>query len=52
MKDKIKIDLNSIDIKEEQKGKLKQLFPEVFNEEKIDFEKLRFSLGENIDIGK
>lgn len=47
-----KIDLKSMNIKEEQKEKLKQVFPEVFNEEKIDFEKLKLSLGENIDTGK
>jgi len=52
MKDKIKINLHSKNIKGEQKTKLKQFFPEVFNEEKIDFEKLKLSLGENVDIGR
>jgi adenine-specific DNA-methyltransferase len=47
-----KVDLKSMSIKDEQKEKLKQFFPEVFNEDKIDLEKLKLSLGENIDIGK
>jgi len=52
MKDKIKMNPHSMNIKEEQKEKLKQLFPEVFNEEKIDFDKLKLSLGEDIDAGR
>ena len=52
MKDEIKMDIHSMNIKEEQKEKLKQLFPEVFNEEKIDFDKLKLSLGEDIDVGR
>ncbi len=52
MKKNNKLDLNSIDVKEVQKAKLKQLFPEVFNKEKVDFEKLKLSLGENIDTGR
>ncbi len=35
-----KLDLRSMDIAREQKEKLRQLFPEVFSEGKIDFEKL------------
>ncbi len=42
-----------MDIKQEQISKLKQLFPEVFTEgDKIDWEKLKTTLGENIDVGK
>ncbi|MDD3014037.1 MAG: site-specific DNA-methyltransferase [Candidatus Gastranaerophilales bacterium] len=41
-----------MNIEGEQKEKLKQLFPEVFNEEKIDFDKLKLSLGEDIDVGR
>lgn len=41
-----------MDITQEQKTKLKQLFPEVFNEDKIDFEKLKLALGEDIDLGR
>lgn len=48
-----KLPLTSMNITEEQISKLKQLFPEVFTENnKIDFEKLKLTLGENIDVGK
>ena len=47
-----KIDLNSKSITEEQKRKLKQLFPEVFNEKKIDWDKLKATLGEELDDGQ
>jgi adenine-specific DNA-methyltransferase len=48
-----KFDLQSMDIKHDQIEKLKQLFPEAFTEgNKIDWDKLRLTLGENIDTGK
>lgn len=47
-----KLDLRSMDIIGEQKEKLRQLFPEVFTENKIDFEKLKLTLGEAIEVGK
>ena len=47
-----KVDLKSMSITEEQKRKLKQLFPEVFNEKKIDWNKLKATLGEELDNGK
>lgn len=48
-----KFPLNSMDINEEQLQKLKQLFPEVFAEgNKIDWDKLRLTLGETVDVGK
>jgi len=47
-----KIDLRSMDIVKEQKEKLRQLFPEVFTEDKVDFEKLKLTLGESIEVGK
>ena len=47
-----KLDLRSMSIAEEQKKKLKQLFPEVFNEIKIDWDKLRATLGEELDNSK
>ena len=48
-----KFPLNSMDINEEQLQKLKQLFPEVFTEvNKIDWDKLKLTLGENVDVGK
>ncbi|MFC1737974.1 site-specific DNA-methyltransferase [Planctomycetota bacterium] len=47
-----RMDLKSLSITEEQQSKLKQLFPEVFNEDKVDFDKLKRSLGEEIDEGE
>lgn len=48
-----KLDLKSSNIKQDQIQKLKQLFPEAFIEgDKIDWDRLRLSLGENIDAGK
>ena len=40
----------SSDIKQEQIEKLKQLFPESVSEGKIDWEKLRLTLGEDVTI--
>ena len=42
-----KLDLRSMDIIREQKEKLRQLFPEVFTENKIDFEKLKLAFSKN-----
>ncbi|MBU4562829.1 site-specific DNA-methyltransferase, partial [bacterium] len=47
-----KLDLRSMDIIGEQKEKLRKLFPEVFTENKIDFEKLKLALGKAIEVGK
>lgn len=48
-----KLDLTSMNVKEEQIAKLKQLFPETFTEgNNIDWDKLKLTLGENIDVGK
>lgn len=48
-----KFPLDSMDIKQEQISRLKQLFPEVFTEgNKIDWEKLKLTLGEDIEVGK
>lgn len=46
-----KVDLHSMSVTDEQKLKLKQLFPHVFNENQIDFEKLRQTLGDEVDTG-
>lgn len=51
MEEPKKMDLRSMDITEEHKAKLKELFPNVFNENKIDFERLRQTLGEDVDAG-
>lgn len=40
------------DILSEQKRKLKELFPEVFSEDKVDFDKLRATLGDDVDLGE
>ncbi|WP_347028064.1 site-specific DNA-methyltransferase [Intestinibacter bartlettii] len=39
----------SMDLTEDNLNKLKELFPEVFEEGKIDFEKLRLVLGDEVD---
>ena len=52
MADIEKLDLKSRNITEEQKTKLKEIFPEVVTEGKIDFEKLRLTLGNEIDEGE
>ncbi len=44
-----KLDLRSMSITEDQKKKLRQLFPEVFNEKNIDWERLKTTLGEILD---
>ena len=47
-----KLDLKSIKIVDEQQQKLKELFLEVFTEgNKVDFEKLKLTLGEAVDAG-
>ena len=43
------LDGKTPDIAEENIGKLKQLFPEVFTEDKVDFEKLQQVLGEYVE---
>ena len=52
MADIEKLDLKSKNVVEEQKAKLKELFPEVLTEGKIDFEKLRLTLGDEVDDGE
>ncbi|WP_298307369.1 site-specific DNA-methyltransferase [uncultured Erythrobacter sp.] len=47
-----KMDLASMDIAEEKREALKQLFPEVFAEGKIDFDQLKRVLGEWVEPGK
>jgi len=47
-----KLDLHSLDIAQQQKEKLRQLFPEVFTEDRIDFNRLKQTLGESIDTEK
>ncbi|MBC8432857.1 site-specific DNA-methyltransferase [Desulfobacula sp.] len=47
-----KLDLQSKNITKEQKAEFRKLFPEVFTEDKIDFKKLRLTLGDEIDDGE
>src|SRR6218665_2371767 len=48
-----KQELTSMDIKKTQLQKLKELFPEAFTEGlKVDWDKLRLTLGEDQDTGK
>ena len=41
-----KIDIKSLNIVEDNISKLKQVFPQIFNEDKIDFEKINELLGD------
>lgn len=53
MADIEKLELTSTDIVDEQRQKIKESFPEVFTEgNKIDFERLKLTLGEMVDPGK
>lgn len=47
-----KLDGKSLDLTKENINALKQLFPEVVTEGKIDFDKLKLVLGEEIEITK
>ena len=47
-----KISLESMDIAAEKRAALKQIFPEIFTEDKIDFNQFKRVLGEDIDVGK
>ena len=44
------MDGNSIDIKEQNINRLKEVLPEVFTEGKVDWEKLKATLGEDINF--
>ena len=44
-----KMTLASMDIAEDKREALKRIFPEVFTEERIDFEQLKRVLGEWVD---
>jgi len=45
-----KMNRQSLDIKQDKLEKLKQQFPEVFTEDKVDWEKLKATLGEDINF--
>jgi len=44
--------LTSYDVVQDRMDRLRELFPEAFAEGKVDFDKLRQALGENIDTGR
>ena len=47
-----KMKLTSMDVAQEKRAQLKRLFPEVFTEDRIDFEQLRRVLGDWVEPGK
>jgi adenine-specific DNA-methyltransferase len=47
-----KFPLSSKSIPDEQKEKLRHLFPEVFTEDTIDWERLQRTLGADVENGK
>lgn len=49
---KDKVDLESLDIKKDKINKLKEVYPEAISEGKVDFEKLRLTLGDEVETGK
>jgi len=48
----MQIDGYNSDMSDVQKNKLREAFPEVFSENKIDFDKLRLTLGEDIHLAE
>lgn len=46
-----KMNLESLDIVNERLDRMRELFPEVFSEKGIDFDKLRLELGDEVDDG-
>ncbi len=44
------MDGKSKDIKQDKLDKLKELFPEAFTEDRVDWEKLKAALGEDINF--
>ena len=48
-----KVDLRSFDVAEEKRRELLRLFPEIRTEGgKIDFDRLKLTLGEMVDVGR
>ncbi len=44
------MDGKSLDLTAEKKAQLKKLFPDVFSEDQIDWERLRLSFGEDVFV--
>ena len=51
MTEPAKVKLTSMDVAEEKRGELRKLFPEVFSQDKIDFDQLKRVLGEWVESG-
>ncbi len=47
-----RVDLQSANPNDERLGALRDLYPEAFADGKIDFERLRLALGDDVDTGK
>lgn len=47
-----KLDGKTMDLVQQNIDKLKKLFPEAITEGKIDFDRLRLLLGDEVDTGK
>lgn len=47
--DEIKLTGESKDIVSENISKIREIFPDIFNEDKVDFDKLKMDLGEYVD---
>ena len=47
--EEIELTGESKDIVLENMSKLKEIFPDIFNEDKVDFDKLKMDLGEYVD---
>lgn len=52
MTEDTKMDLQSMDVAAEKRQQLKQLFPEVFSEDRVDIDALRRVLGDFVEGGK
>ena len=52
MREAVDKGLLSQNIAQEKRARLKQLFPEVFTEDRIDFEQLRRAMGDWVEPGK
>ncbi len=48
----LKVKLESLDLAEEKREQLKELFPEAFAEDKVDFDQLKRALGEWVEPAK
>lgn len=52
MSSELRLPLTSLSVANDRLAKLKDLLPEAFTENRIDFEKLRQALGDQVEIGR